>query len=290
MSYQDVDQTRRISAGDLSYGYSILGLAAQTDHGNGTSATTEFVRDDLGTLVEELVPNNNRAFGHYDHFYYLFDSLGTVAGLADENGARVGGGLYTYEPYGKPLADPVTSTGNPNPWRFAAGYYDRAAGLYKFGTRYYDPSVGRWTQADTNAGDITDPLSPNRYVYVEDNPANAMDPSGTSLLDYLSFSLFGGCFIACLNLSVSTSGVSFQGTWCCGVGLFGPSVGVSTVPTAQQSTASLTSGSVCAAWYYGGCFNFGRTTTGGMWYGVSVTRGFGVEGDIFNYTLYYHRW
>ncbi len=36
-----------------------------------------------------------------------------------------------------------------NPYRYASGYLDTAAGLYQFGQRYYQPTLGRWTQQDT---------------------------------------------------------------------------------------------------------------------------------------------
>ncbi len=51
-----------------------------------------------------------------------------------------------------------------------------------FGTRYYDPSVGRWTQQDPVAGSIADPGSVNRYAYVRCDPVNFTDPDGRSPL------------------------------------------------------------------------------------------------------------
>jgi RHS repeat-associated protein len=46
--------------------------------------------------------------------------------------------------------------GETNPWKFAAGYLDSSTGLYKFGTRYYDPTLGRWTQQDPVGGSLGD--------------------------------------------------------------------------------------------------------------------------------------
>jgi len=50
--------------------------------------------------------------------------------------------------------------------------------LYKFGTRYYDPTLGRWTQQDPVRGHLDDPNSLNRYLYAGDDPVNLTDPSG----------------------------------------------------------------------------------------------------------------
>jgi len=42
-------------------------------------------------------------------------------------------------------------------------------GLYKMGERYYDPSIGRFTQEDPAGGG---------YSYVDGNPVSFVDPSG----------------------------------------------------------------------------------------------------------------
>jgi len=82
---------------------------------------------------------------------------------------------YQYDPYG----NLTSSTGSvANPWRFAGGYFDSSTGLYKFGTRYYNPGFGRWSQQDPAGGSLFDPTSLNRYVYVNDDPVNLVDPDG----------------------------------------------------------------------------------------------------------------
>jgi hypothetical protein len=45
--------------------------------------------------------------------------------------------------------------------------------------------VGRFVTADPLLGDIMRPQSLNRYVYVENNPVNAVDPSGAVTLGEL---------------------------------------------------------------------------------------------------------
>ncbi len=55
---------------------------------------------------------------------------------------------------------------------------DVVTGLYFFGTRFYDPTIGRFVQMDTFAGSLADPLSLNRYAYANDNPATVADPTG----------------------------------------------------------------------------------------------------------------
>jgi RHS repeat-associated protein len=84
---------------------------------------------------------------------------------------------YDDDPYGTTINQQEQS-GLNNPWKFAAGYLDSSTGLYKFGVRYYDPTLGRWTQQDPVGGSLGDLNSANRYVYAGDDPVNAVDPSG----------------------------------------------------------------------------------------------------------------
>ena len=46
------------------------------------------------------------------------------------------------------------------------------------GARWYDPTIGLWTQPDTLVPNPLDPLALNRYRFVEGNPLRYRDPSG----------------------------------------------------------------------------------------------------------------
>lgn len=48
----------------------------------------------------------------------------------------------------------------------------------KFGTRYYDPTLGRWIQQDPSAGSIANSSTVDRYTYVGDDPIESVDSSG----------------------------------------------------------------------------------------------------------------
>jgi RHS repeat-associated protein len=56
--------------------------------------------------------------------------------------------------------------------------YSSVTGLYYFGARYYDPTVGRFITEDSYEGDDSDPMTLNRYIYGRDNPERYTDSSG----------------------------------------------------------------------------------------------------------------
>ncbi|MCK4234382.1 RHS repeat-associated core domain-containing protein [candidate division WOR-3 bacterium] len=76
--------------------------------------------------------------------------------------------------------------------RFESGtYYDNhkftgkeedGSGLYYFGARYYDKSIGRWISPDPASMpsnlNLNDPQTLNPYVYCTNNPLKYIDPNG----------------------------------------------------------------------------------------------------------------
>jgi RHS repeat-associated protein len=78
----------------------------------------------------------------------------------------------------------------PAPFRFKAGYAlpggnigetSIANRLYHFGSRYYDPTTGRWTQQDP-LSQLTSVAQSDKFGFVGDTPPNASDPEGSRIL------------------------------------------------------------------------------------------------------------
>ncbi|WP_306768252.1 RHS repeat-associated core domain-containing protein [Streptomyces sp. S1] len=69
-----------------------------------------------------------------------------------------------------------TTEAFPQPYRYAGAYLD-PTGLYKMGARYYDPTLGRFTQPDPSGQEK------NPYLYAVGDPINHTDPTGLSSLD-----------------------------------------------------------------------------------------------------------
>lgn len=90
------------------------------------------------------------------------------------------GNCKVYDAYGNENTD-IGFIGNVNPYRYRGYYYDVETKLYYCESRYYDPEVGRWINAD----DISyiDPETINGlnlYSYCGNNPVMNVDPNGNS--------------------------------------------------------------------------------------------------------------
>jgi len=86
--------------------------------------------------------------------------------------------------------------------------------LYKFGTRYYDPQVGRWTQKDPVGGSVGKIGSGNPYVYAGNVPNMQVDPSGRDPITQRG--LIGQCLGAAVGAAV--------------IAAFSIAIGIVTVP------------------------------------------------------------
>ena len=77
--------------------------------------------------------------------FYLFNAHGDVTGLADSTGVSTR--AYDYDAFGvEKDPDPL----DENPFRYCGEYFDRETETYYLRARYYDPTIGRFTQQDTH--------------------------------------------------------------------------------------------------------------------------------------------
>ncbi|GCE13350.1 RHS repeat-associated core domain-containing protein [Tengunoibacter tsumagoiensis] len=146
----------------------------------------------------------------------MFDGLGSVVGMTNSAGQEVN--AYKYDPYGNIISQQEQSSLN-NPWKYAGGYYDSSTGLTKFGIRYYDPAVGRWTRRTPVGGSLQETLKGNPYVYADNNPVNEVDPRGRDGVSpgCSAGLLLAGIIGAVVQFGFTLGGIAFAGT---GIGLF----------------------------------------------------------------------
>lgn len=105
-------------------------------------------------------------------YFYALDPQGSVMELTD--GAGKLAAAYRYDGYGVVTA---TAGAPANPLLFQGGYLDTDTGLYDFGARNYDPTLGRFTQRDP----LDRPVGMayvSSYAFVDDRPTVYADPTG----------------------------------------------------------------------------------------------------------------
>ena len=143
------------------------------------STTLSFFYDQQGNRVGMADSSN-----HF--YYYIYNVQGDVIALADASTGKLAA-TYTYDAWGKivkindqaPEKVASTNIANINPFRYRGYYYDTETSLYYLQTRYYDPEVGRFINADAFAStDISGVLSTNMFAYCENRPTIGSDPTG----------------------------------------------------------------------------------------------------------------
>ncbi len=112
-------------------------------------------------------------------YYYLRNGQNDIVGLMDESGVRVV--EYIYDAWGKLISTTgtlATTLGADNPFRYRGYYYDTDTGLYYLKSRYYDPEICRFINADGYASTGQGILGTNMFAYCRDNPVNYTDSAG----------------------------------------------------------------------------------------------------------------
>jgi RHS repeat-associated protein len=107
--------------------------------------------------------------------YYHTDGLGSVVAASNQAGELLW--RKEYAPFGHqidqtPDTEKLGYTGKP---------HDSVLGLTNLGARYYDPHLGRFMSPDPVGFVESNPMSFNRYAYVNNNPYKYVDPDGEFL-------------------------------------------------------------------------------------------------------------
>ena len=163
-------------------------------------------------MIPQGKPFMLRVNGKTDYFY-LYNGLGDVTGLVDSSNQVVV--RYQYNSWGKVTSTQDTSgvsLATLNPFRYRKYVYDPETGLYCLGSRYYDPEVGRFVNADdfeTLTYQMDSVQGKNLYQYCFNNPVNMEDEEGgwpkwVTGINWLAT----GVTAVCIGISVLTCGVA----------------------------------------------------------------------------------
>ena len=128
-----------------------------------------------------MYDNNSDVFGFVlngTEYYYIKNAQNDVTAIADESGNVLAN--YAYDAWGK-----VTEiTGNTalaeqNPIRYRSYYFDFETGFYYVSSRYYDPEIGRWINADNAIAGVGGNIRGyNLFAYCMNDPVNMSDHTG----------------------------------------------------------------------------------------------------------------
>ena len=146
-------------------------------------------------------------------YFYITNLQGDVVGLANEHGIVA---TYAYDAWGKIISTSgITSMEvsalAANPIRYRGYIYDTETGLYYVSSRYYDPEIGRFINADDidYLGADGSPLSYNLFAYCMNNPVNRFDDNGNwSLPNWAKVAIGAVATVAAVAVTVATGGAA----------------------------------------------------------------------------------
>jgi len=188
-------QLASMSDGVTTWTYTYDANGMRTKRTNGTT-TYEYVYN--GSQLVQLTKGTETLYFTYDAsgtpqtvtisgtvFYYITNSQGDVIGIRGADGVDYAG--YTYDAWGNIIlsfnrtwgsGNRYVYIGDLNPLRYRGYVYDHETGLYYLQSRYYDPEIGRFLNADAYASTGQGVLSNNMLCYCLNSPINAYDPNG----------------------------------------------------------------------------------------------------------------
>ena len=150
---------------------------------NGTQIVAE---KNNGIIIRYLYDANGSPVGMiFDGATYLYEKnlQGDIVGIYTTSGTKVA--TYAYDAWGKLISSSYTSGYyDPyyyNPFRYRGYYYDVETGFYYLQSRYYDPTTGRFLNADIHINANGDLQGFNMYAYCSNNPVMYVDYTGEFL-------------------------------------------------------------------------------------------------------------
>ena len=176
--------TAKVGSTNISYAYDMAGVRSSKTVGSTkydfTTLSGLVTRQTGGGKTIDFVydENNQPLAMKYNNtlYYYVLNAQGDVVRIVNSSRSVVAS--YTYDPWGKIISSSGTLA-DINPLRYRGYYYDSETGFYYLQSRYYDPEIGRFINADSYAStDATGLLSTNMFAYCENDPVNKSDPTG----------------------------------------------------------------------------------------------------------------
>ena len=176
---------------EIEYTYDMAGIRdSKTVDGvtyNYLTLDGKVVRQTWGSNVLDIIYDNSGlpyAFKYNNAYYiYVLNQQGDVIRIVNSTGATVA--EYRYDAWGNVIYS-NGSMAAVNPIRYRGYYYDTETGFYYLQSRYYDPSIGRFINADSFASTGQGFLGYNMFAYCLNNFVNYSDDSGNTPVSFTS--------------------------------------------------------------------------------------------------------
>ena len=201
--------------------------------------TLSFSYNDAGLRTEKTVNGSTRRYiwnssqlmadvGASDAFYFHYSSGGELIGytyktaeaetecilVKNQQGdvekviAADGTILasYTYDAWGNVLTAEGTLA-QQNPIRYRGYYFDTETSLYYLQSRYYDPAVGRFINADNYATTYKTSTGANMFAYCMNSPVKGKDDGGD-----IGWSILVGAVVGAVVSAATTAVQSYKAT------------------------------------------------------------------------------
>ena len=164
-------------------GSKVIGME-RTKSGSSVKDVYHFIYDEMGNIWEAVCYIGGSTTPV--RYFYRTNAQGDVKQIVDSNYNVVA--YYAYDAWGKLLAvldgndNPITDSShfaNVNPFRYRGYVYDTETGFYYVSSRYYDPEIGRYLNADSVIAGVGGSVQGyNLFAYCFNNPVNMSDSSG----------------------------------------------------------------------------------------------------------------
>ena len=136
-------------------------------------------------------------------YLYVTNLQGDVLSIIDASSGATAV-TYTYDAWGRLIGKDGTSSDYAsiyeyNPLTYRGYIYDSETGFYYLQSRYYDPTVGRFLNADSVLSIHPSSSECNLFRYCNNNPINRIDETGTMAVAVATSGATYAAFVAWLS-------------------------------------------------------------------------------------------
>ena len=154
---------------------------------NGSQITAEqwedkllvYLYDASGSPIGMMYRTTSYDIDEWDTFFFEKNLQGDIVTVYNSDGAACI--TYKYDAWGNFKESYIGNSPNAawrNPFRYRGYYYDTDLGMYYLQSRYYDPNICRFINADGYVSTGQGLIGYNMFAYCGNNPVMGYDPTG----------------------------------------------------------------------------------------------------------------